>query len=48
LYRLADEGGIADRTEVRPGMKVSEALYEVPEGIVPAPGYDALEDTRTP
>jgi hypothetical protein len=28
------------------------ALYEVPEGIVPALGYDALEDavevTRTP
>jgi hypothetical protein len=38
---------IADRTEVRPGMKVS-ALYEVPEGIVPALGYDALEVTRTP
>ena len=39
--------GIADRTEVRPGMKLS-ALYEVPEGIVPALGYDALEVTLTP
>lgn len=34
--------GIADRTEVRVGMKVS-AVYEVPEGIVPALGYDTLE-----
>jgi cyclase len=33
---------IADRTEVRSGMKVS-AVYEVPEGIVPALGYDTLE-----
>ena len=39
--------GIADRTEVRPGMKAS-ALYEVPDGIVPALGYDALEVTFTP
>ena len=38
--------GIADRTEVRPGMKVS-AVYEVPEGIVPALGYDTLELTVT-
>lgn len=36
--------GIADRTEVRAGMKVS-AVYEVPEGIVPALGYDTLELT---
>jgi len=36
--------GIADRTEVRPGMKVS-AVYEVPEGVVPALGYDTLELT---
>jgi cyclase len=39
--------GISDRAEVRPGMKVS-ALYEVPEGIVPALGYDTLEVTVTP
>ncbi len=38
--------GIADRTEVRSGMKVS-AVYEVPEGIVPALGYDTLELTVT-
>lgn len=38
--------GIADRTEVRPGMKVS-AVYEVPEGIMPALGYDTLELTVT-
>ena len=38
--------GIADRTELRSGMKVS-ALYEVPEGIVPALGYDTLEATLT-
>jgi hypothetical protein len=38
--------GIADRTEIRPGMKVA-AVYEVPEGIVPALGYDTLELTVT-
>jgi hypothetical protein len=38
--------GIADRTEVRSGMNVS-AVYEVPEGIVPALGYDTLELTVT-
>lgn len=38
--------GIADRTEVRAGMKVS-AVYEVPEGIVPALGYDTLALTVT-
>ena len=38
--------GIADRTEIRSGMKVS-AVYEVPEGIVPALGYDTLELTVT-
>ena len=36
--------GIGDRTEIRSGMKVS-AVYEVPEGIVPALGYDTLELT---
>ena len=36
--------GIADRTEVRPGMNVS-AVYEVPEGVVAALGYDTLEFT---
>ncbi|MBI4888424.1 MAG: MBL fold metallo-hydrolase [Acidobacteria bacterium] len=39
--------GIGDRTAVRPGMKVS-AVYEVPEGIVPALGYDTLELTIAP
>jgi cyclase len=39
--------GIADRTDVKPGMKVS-ALYQVPEGIIPALGYDALELTVAP
>jgi cyclase len=36
--------GIGERTEIRAGMKVS-AVYEVPEGIVPALGYDTLEFT---
>ena len=39
--------GIADRTDVKPGMKIS-ALYQVPEGIVPALGYDALEVSIAP
>ena len=43
----ADVEGIADRTEIKAGMKIS-ALYEVPEGIVPALGYDALEVTLAP
>jgi molybdate transport system substrate-binding protein len=38
----ANVEGIADRTEIKPGMKIS-ALYEVPEGVVAALGYDALE-----
>lgn len=38
--------GIADRTEVRPGMKLS-AVYEVPEGITATLGYDTLELTVT-
>ena len=38
--------GIADRTEVRAGMKVA-AVYEVPDGILPALGYDTLELTVT-
>jgi len=36
--------GIGERTEIQAGMKVS-AVYEVPEGIVPALGYDTLEFT---
>jgi len=36
--------GIADRTEIRAGMKVS-AVYEVPQGLTPALGYDTLELT---
>ncbi len=42
-----DVEGIADRTDVKPGMKIS-ALYQVPEGILPSLGYDALEVTITP
>ena len=42
-----DVVGIADRTLVRPGMKLS-ALYQIPEGINPALGYDALEMTVAP
>ena len=38
--------GIGDRTEIRPGMKIA-AVYEVPEGIVPALGYDTLQLTVT-
>jgi cyclase len=38
--------GIANRTEVQAGMKVS-AVYEVPEGIVPTLGYDTIEFTVT-
>ena len=37
-------GGVADRTELKPGMKVS-AVYEVPEGTASALGYDTLELT---
>jgi cyclase len=37
-----DVEGIADRTELRAGMKIS-ALYQIAEGISPALGYDALE-----
>jgi hypothetical protein len=36
--------GIADRTEIRTGMKVA-AVYEVPEGIAPTLGYDTIELT---
>ena len=39
--------GIADRTLIRPGMRLA-ALYEIPEGINPVLGYDALEITVTP
>jgi len=42
-----DLQGIADRADLKPGMKIS-ALYQVPEGIVPALGYDALELAVTP
>jgi hypothetical protein len=42
-----DVAGIADRTLVKPGMKLS-ALYQIPEGVSPALGYDALEVTVTP
>ena len=37
-----DVEGIADRTEVKPGMTLS-ALYQIPDGVNPALGYDALE-----
>lgn len=36
--------GIGDRTDIRPGMKVS-AVHEVPDGIAPALGFDTLEFT---
>jgi len=36
--------GISDRTAIRSGMKVS-AVYEVPQGIAPALGYDTTEFT---
>jgi hypothetical protein len=36
--------GIGDRTQIRSGMKLS-AVYEVPDGIVPALGFDTLEFT---
>jgi cyclase len=39
--------GVADRSELKPGMKIS-ALYEVPDGMVPPLGYDALEVTISP
>ncbi len=39
-----DVEGIADRTQLKAGMKVS-ALYQIPEGVNPALGYDALELT---
>ena len=42
-----DVAGIADRTLVRPGMKLS-ALYQIPEGVNPALGYDALQMTVAP
>ncbi len=42
-----DVAGIADRTLVRAGMKLS-ALYEIPEGVNPALGYDAVEMTVAP
>ena len=42
-----DVAGIADRTLVRPGMKLS-ALYQIPEGVNPVLGYDALEMTVAP
>lgn len=37
-----DVDGIADRTLLKPGMRVS-ALYEIPDGINPALGYDAVQ-----
>ena len=36
--------GIGDRTQIQSGMKVS-AVYEVPDGIAPALGFDTLELT---
>jgi cyclase len=43
----SDIDGVADRSQVRPGMKVS-ALYQVPTGVVPALGYDVLEFAVAP
>jgi hypothetical protein len=42
-----DVAGIADRTLVQPGMKLS-ALYQIAQGARPALGYDALEMTVAP
>ena len=42
-----DVQGIADRTEVRPGMNLS-ALYHIPEGVAASLGYDALEVKVSP
>jgi len=39
-----DVKGIPDRTGLKPGMRVS-ALYEIPDGVNAALGYDALELT---
>ena len=38
----SDVEGIAERTEIKPGMWIAP-LYQVPEGVNPALGYDALE-----
>lgn len=43
----SDVEGVADRTQVRPGMKVS-ALYQVPKDLVPSLGYDVLEFAVAP
>ncbi|MSO83010.1 MAG: hypothetical protein EXQ53_06910 [Acidobacteria bacterium] len=43
----SDVEGVADRTHVRPGIKVS-ALDQVPEGVAPALGYDVLEFAIAP
>ena len=42
-----DVAGIADRTMVKPGMKLA-GLYQIPQGVNPALGYDALEITVSP
>lgn len=39
-----DVEGISDRTQIRPGMRLT-AVYEIPEGINPALGFDALQVT---
>jgi len=42
-----DVEGIADRTQMKAGMRLS-GLYQVPDGVNPALGYDALELNVTP
>jgi hypothetical protein len=37
-----DVEGVNDRTLIRPGMRLT-GVYEIPEGINPALGYDALQ-----
>jgi len=37
-----DAKGIADRTLVKPGKRLS-AIYQIPEGFNPALGHDVLE-----
>ncbi len=39
-----DVDGIADRTLVKPGMRLN-AIYDVPENVNPALGYDAVQVT---
>jgi len=37
-----DVGGIADRTRLKQGIRLS-VLYQIPDGMSPELGFDALE-----